>query len=459
MNRNLPRLLLCAPNSGSGKTTVTCAVLQALVNQGMNPVSFKCGPDYIDPMFHSEVIGAKSRNLDLFFMGEQDARYLLWENGRVGDLCVMEGAMGYYDGIAITDKSSAWDMARKTQTPAVLVIDARGSALTLSAVIKGIDCFRAPSLLGGVILNRISKGLYPRLKACIEGETGVPVLGFLENLPGCTLESRHLGLVTAAEVGQLREKLQALAAEAVRTIDIDGLMRVAESAPALAVEPPELPEAVSGNPRIAVARDKAFCFYYEDNLTLLQRMGAQLQYFSPIHDEALPKGCGGLYLGGGYPELYGKALADNGSMRVAIQKAVSGGMPTVAECGGFLYLHRTMEDADGISYPMAGVYPYHAFQTKRLQRFGYITLRARKDGLLGNAGTQIPAHEFHYWDSDAPGADFLAQKPDSSRHWDCGYTGGHLYAGFPHIHFWGAKNSARRFVAAAVKYHAAGGNV
>lgn len=452
MKRNLPRLLLCAPSSGSGKTTVTCAVLQALVNRGMRPVSFKCGPDYIDPMFHSEVIGAKSRNLDLFLMGEQNARYLLWENGRAGDLCVMEGAMGYYDGIAITDQSSAWDVARKTQTPAVLVIDARGSALTLSAVIKGLDCFRTPSRLAGVIFNRISKGLYPRLKVCIEAETGVPVLGYLENLPDCTLESRHLGLVTAAEVGRLREKLQALAAEAAQTLDIDGLIRVANNAPELSVEPPELPAAVAGKPCIAVARDKAFCFYYEDNFTLLQRLGARLQYFSPIHDEALPKDCGGLYLGGGYPELYGKSLADNAAMRQSIQKAVSAGMPTVAECGGFLYLHRSLEDAEGVSHPMTGVYPHHAFQTKRLQRFGYITLHAQMGGLLGDAGTQIPAHEFHYWDSDAPGNDFLAQKPESPRHWHCGYIGDNLYAGFPHIHFWGAKNSARRFVEAAARY-------
>lgn len=454
MNRNLSRLLLCAPNSGSGKTTVTCAVLQALVNQGMNPVSFKCGPDYIDPMFHSEVIGAKSRNLDLFFMGEQDARHLLWENGRAGDLCVMEGAMGYYDGIAMTDKSSAWDMARKTKTPAVLVIDARGSALTLSAVVKGIDCFRDPSLLGGVILNKISKELYPRLKTCIEGETGVPVLGFLENLPGCTLESRHLGLVTAAEVGQLREKMAALARAAAQTIDMDGLIRVAGNAPALSVEPPKLPVAVSGNPVIAVARDKAFCFYYEDNLMLLQKLGAEIQYFSPMQDKALPEGCGGLYLGGGYPELYGKALADNDSMRLSIRNAVSGGMPTVAECGGFLYLHKTLEDADGVTHSMAGACQHHAFRTKRLQRFGYITLQSQKDGLLGNARTQIPAHEFHYWDSYAPGTDFLAQKPESPRHWYCGYTCDHLYAGFPHIHFWGAKNSARRFVEAAARYRA-----
>ena len=243
-----PRLLLCAPASGGGKTTVTCALLQALVNRGAGPVAFKCGPDYIDPMFHSEIIGAKSRNLDLFFLGRDTARYLLEKNSRGSGLALIEGVMGYYDGIGLSADASAYDLARATA----------------AAAVKGMRDFRPDSGIRGVVLNRVSPMLYPRLKEAIEGETGVTVYGYLPNLPGCALESRHLGLVTAAEVAGLREKLSALAAQAEKSVDIDGLLALAASAPALDAAAPALPPPVEGRPRIAVARDEAFCFYYAD---------------------------------------------------------------------------------------------------------------------------------------------------------------------------------------------------
>ena len=223
-----PRLLLCAPASGGGKTTVTCALLQALVNRGAGPVAFKCGPDYIDPMFHSEIIGAKSRNLDLFFLGRDTARYLLEKNSRGSGLALIEGVMGYYDGIGLSADASAYDLARATGTPAVLVLDGRGRALTAAAAVKGMRDFRPDSGIRGVVLNRVSPMLYPRLKEAIEGETGVTVYGYLPNLPGCALESRHLGLVTAAGVAGLREKLSALAAQAVGSphVRLRGLMAI-----------------------------------------------------------------------------------------------------------------------------------------------------------------------------------------------------------------------------------------
>ena len=352
-----PRLLLCAPASGGGKTTLTCALLQALVNRGVNPVAFKCGPDYIDPMFHSEIIGAKSRNLDLFLLGADTTRYLLEKNSRGSGLALIEGVMGYYDGIGLSADASAWDLARATRTPAVLVMDGRGRALTAAAVVRGMKDFRPDSGIAGVVLNRVSPMLYPRLKEAIEGETGVKVYGFLPNRPDCALESRHLGLVTAAEVAGLREKLSALAVQAEETVDIDGLLALAASAPELAAKPMALPEPVEGRPRIAVARDKAFCFYYADGLALLERLGAELVEFSPLADGGLPEGACGLYLGGGYPELYAEALADNRPMREEVRAAVLGGLPTVAECGGFLYLNQTLADGEGREWPMAGVFP------------------------------------------------------------------------------------------------------
>ena len=302
-----PRLLLCAPASGGGKTTVTCALLQALMDRKVNPVAFKCGPDYIDPMFHSKVIGAKSRNLDLFFLGEDRTRSLLEHNSVGSGLALIEGVMGYYDGIAMSHEASAYHLAKATRTPAVLVVDGRGSALTLSAVVHGLKTFRPDSGIRGVILNWVSPMLYPRLKECIEAETGVTVYGFLPSLPDCALESRHLGLVTADEVAGLKEKLKKLAAQAEQTMDLDGLLALAASAPDLDAGPLDLPEPVEGTPVIAVARDKAFCFYYADGLELLEKLGARLVEFSPLEDQALPEGTCGLYLGGRLPGAAGRA--------------------------------------------------------------------------------------------------------------------------------------------------------
>lgn len=448
-----PRLLLCAGASGGGKTTVTCAILQALMGRGLNPVAFKCGPDYIDPMFHSEVIGAKSRNLDLFFLGEDKTRYLLERNSAGAGLALIEGVMGYYDGIAMSHQASAYHLARATQTPAVLVLDGRGSALTLAAAVRGVKDFQPDSGIAGVILNRISPMLYPRLKACIEAETGVTVYGFLPNRPDCALESRHLGLVTAAEVADLKEKLNRLAAQAEESVDLNGLLALAASAPPLNTPPIPLPPPVEGKPVIAVARDKAFCFYYADGLELLEAMGAELAEFSPLRDGALPEGTCGLYLGGGYPEEYAGELAANHSLLREIHHKILHGLPTVAECGGFLYLHRTLGDADGrYHWHMAGAFSGEAHNTGRLGRFGYVTLTARTDGLLCRAGERFPAHEFHYWDSTTPGADFQAEKPLSDRKWTCGWHTPTLYAGFPHFHFWARPELARNFAAAARRH-------
>jgi cobyrinic acid a,c-diamide synthase len=453
----LPRILLCAPASGGGKTTVTCALLRALVAQGKNPVAFKCGPDYIDPMFHSEVIGAKSRNLDLFFLGEERARALLLENGRTGGLAVIEGVMGYYDGIGMGSTASAWDLQQATRTPAVLVVDARGRSISAAALIKGFAQFRENSGIQAVLLNRISPMLYPRLKACIEEETGLPVLGYLPEMPDCALESRHLGLVTAAEVENLRHKLDLLAAQAEKSLDIPGLLALAETAPPLDMELPPVEKVTETRPKIAIARDKAFCFYYADGLHLLEKLGAELVPFSPLTDPALPEDTAALYLGGGYPELYGAELSANASMRAAIRAAVQGGMPTIAECGGFLYLHRELEDKGGTSWPMADVFPFRAYPTPRLTRFGYVTLTPQAPGLLGDTELRLPAHEFHYWESEDPGHAFHAQKPQSQRGWDCAYMTDTLYAGFPHFHLCAVPQAAARFVAAAAAYQATGG--
>ncbi len=446
-----PRLLIAGMGSGCGKTTFTCGILQALVNRGLRPMACKSGPDYIDPMFHSRVIGAESRNLDLYFYGPDTTRYLLRRHGAGRDVVVLEGAMGYYDGVALTSDASAWALARVTQTPAVLVVDGRGGAVSLCATILGFLQFQPESHIRGILLNRVPSGLYPRLKQTIEERGGVPVYGYLPSLPQCAIESRHLGLLTADEVAGLKDKMSILAAQVEQTVDVNGLLALAKSAPDVPAASPTLPEPVRGNPVIAVARDEAFCFVYRDNLELLEQLGGKLVYFSPLRDEKLPP-CQGLYLPGGYPELYAARLSGQTRLRAEIRRAVAGGLPTIAECGGFLYLQQELEDGEGRRWPMCGALPGRGYRTPRLQRFGYVTLTARQDNLLCEAGETLRAHEFHYWDSDAPGDAFHAQKPRSNRGWDCAVATETLYAGFPHLAFYANPSAVARFLTKAAEH-------
>ncbi len=452
-----PRILIGAPASGGGKTTFTCGLLHALVRRGKATAACKCGPDYIDPMFHSEVIGAQSRNLDLFFSGEEQVRRLVADSAAVNDVIVIEGVMGYYDGIAVSDEASAWHVACATDTPAVLVIDGRGRARSIAAEVAGFARFREGSRVAGVVLNRVSPMLYPRLKELVEAETGVRVYGHLPVLEDCSLESRHLGLVTASEVADLREKLDKLASVMEETVDIDGLLELAATAPDL--DSPawheEEPVPCARAPRIAVAHDDAFCFYYADALRLLEDLGAELVRFSPLADAALPEGVSGLYLGGGYPELHVRELSENASMRASIACAIESGMPTVAECGGFMYLHEQLEGDDGTTLPQVGAISGTSYKTPKLGRFGYIDITAQQDGLLADAGESLPAHEFHYWDSDNPGSAFSAKKPQSSRSWECAFSTPSLYAGYPHLYLPGRPAAARRFVEACAHWDAA----
>ena len=441
MQRRVPRLVLAGTNSGCGKTTVTCAVLQALVTRGLRV----CGPDYIDPMFHSRVIGAKSSNLDPFFFDRDTIRYLLSHNGEGCDVTVIEGVMGYYDGLGLTStRASTYEAARETESPVVLVVNARGAALSVVAAVQGFLDFAPDNNVQGVILNGCSAMSYGALARELESRLGVRACGYLPRLPECALESRHLGLVTADEVADLREKLRQLAEAAEKTLELDALLEIAHNAPVLDFTPPVLPE--KGAPvRIGVARDRAFCFYYEDSLDLLRQLGAELVSFSPLTDERLPNGIQGLYLGGGYPELYAAQLEENHALRRQIRDAVHTGMPCIAECGGFMYLTQAIAGR-----AMVGALPGDCFDTGKLTRFGYITATAREDNLLCRAGEQVPMHEFHHWDTPQPGDAFGAEKP-SGKQWRCAYATDTLYAGFPHFHFYAKPVMAQRFLAACRK--------
>lgn len=439
MQNNASRLLLAGTGSGCGKTTVTTALLRALQHRGVPLAAFKCGPDYIDPMFHTEALGVPSRNLDLFFVDETEVRGQLARHVPANGVGIIEGVMGFYDGVSgNTDTASAAHLARATDTPAVLIVRPRGQSLSLAAEIRGFRDF-APNTLAGVILNGVSAGMYPFYRAIAE-KAGLPVFGFLPPVPEAEIPDRHLGLVTAAEIGDLQMRLDRLADAAEQGLDLDGLLSLARTAPPLVDETAPIMPVVDKPVRIAVAQDKAFCFYYADNFDVLRALGAELVPFSPLSDETLPDGVDGLYLGGGYPELHAAQLSANRTMRGSIRDAVLGGLPTIAECGGFLYLHRTLDGAE-----MANVIDADATLTKKLQPFGYVTLTARRDNLLCCAGGQIRAHEFHYAVSSNAGTDFNAVKPNG-RAWACVHADETLYAGFPHQYFRANPAFAAHFV-------------
>lgn len=444
------RFMIAGTGSGCGKTTVTVAVLRALQRRGVPLRAFKSGPDYIDPMFHTAALGIPSRNLDLFFEDETGVRGQLCRALSGGAVGVIEGAMGFYDGLSGTsDTASAAHLGRATETPAVLVVRPKGQSLSLAAILKGFREF-APNTAAGVILNGVSRGMYPFYREIAE-QSGLAVYGYLPEVPEMAFPSRHLGLVTAGELPALREKLDRLADAAEEGIDLDGLLALSKNTAPLADVRPALSPCTGTPVRVAVARDEAFCFYYADNLDVLCELGAEPVFFSPLTDAALPEAASGLYLGGGYPEIHAARLAQNKPMRDAVRRAVCAGLPTIAECGGFLYLQEALAGANGVFFPMAGALPGKSQLTTRLQNFGYVTLTASQDCLLSEKGDTIRAHEFHYARADEPGSAFRAVKPNG-KVWGCAWAAETLYAGFPHLYFRSNPSFARRFIEKCVHW-------
>ena len=443
------QFLLAAPRSGSGKTTMTCALLMALKRRGCAPCAFKSGPDYIDPMFHRAVLGVESRNLDLFFSAPETVRTLYAKGAAGHGAAVCEGAMGFYDGLGgVSDRASAWHLADTLGLPVLLVAEPKGQSLTLAAELNGLVNFRTPSHIAGILLNNCTARMHALLAPMLEEETGLPVLGFLPKLPEAVIGSRHLGLYTAAEVENLQQKLALLADAVEEHIDWPRLLALCEKEPpALPVEPETPPARV----RIAVAQDEAFCFIYAETLEAFRDAGAEVVFFSPLRDTALPENIGGLYLPGGYPELHARELSENTSLLREIKRKIESGLPTAAECGGFLYLGQSLTDAEGQSWPMAGVLPGEAKDAGRLVRFGYAALSADSDSMLFRAGESFPIHEFHHWDSTANGVALAAKKPVGGAEWRCGSVNEHFYAGFPHL-YWAGTPLPQRFAAAAENY-------
>ena len=440
---NTPRVMFAATRSGSGKTTVTCGVLAALKKQNIKVQAYKCGPDYIDPMFHRTVLGIDTGNLDTFFADADAIGRILARDTKDAELIVMEGVMGYYDGVGgATTMASSYELSKVTKTPVVLIVDAKGASVTLAAIIRGIMEYKKDSRIVRVILNRVSPMFYSRIKHVIETECGIPVLGYLPEDASFAVPSRHLGLLQPDEMQKQRDWVETVAKAARKTIDIDGILEIAAQAEMLQIQKATGETEKSKFPagyRIGVARDAAFSFYYRENLRMLEDMGATLVYFSPLTDAHVSE-VDALIFGGGYPELYAKQLYENQSMRASVWQALEAGMPCHAECGGFLYLGKSLADAEGNVYEMVGFLDGAGFRTERLQRFGYVELAPQEADAFA-VNTVLRGHEFHYWDSTDCGDACLAWKPLSKQKtYPCMVKKKGTFAGFPHLYYAGAEN-------------------
>lgn len=435
-------VMIAAPKSGSGKTVITCALLQALKKRGEKVVSFKCGPDYIDPMFHERAMGIPSGNLDTFFTDEEQTRRLFTDGAGEDQIAVLEGVMGVYDGLGgVRKEGSSYHLAQVTGTPIILVVDAKGMGRSVIPLLSGFLAYDRDRLIGGVILNRMSEGYYNIIKPLIEQELKLTVLGYVPEQKELGFESRHLGLVMPDELEDIKGKLEKASQQLEKTVSVDGIVKLAGEG----MRPNgggserrgrgrEMYPALKKRPVIGVARDEAFCFYYRENLRMLEEYGAEILYFSPLHDKKVPDKCHGLLIGGGYPELYAGALSENERMRESVRQAVNKGMPAAAECGGFMYLHTELIDRDGVPFAMAGVLPASCFYTGRLVRFGYIEIQENKSIFLPE-GERIKGHEFHYYDSTDNGDGAKAIKPGTGKTYSCIVENEHCWMGFPHLYY------------------------
>lgn len=463
----IPRLVIAGTNSGCGKTTITAGILAGLVKRGHRVQPFKVGPDYIDPMFHTYITKRHSRNLDSWMLEEETLKYLFAKNAADADITVIEGVMGMYDGFGAKSKvGSTAHVAVMLQAPVILVLNAEGMSLSAAAIVEGFRTFDRDVNIRGVILNNIKTDAhYELLKDAIEFNTKTEVLGYLPRRAEYALEGRHLGLVTAGEIDNLQLKMDMLVQQIEKTLNLDRILEIAQQTEEVgSFSPPLMDRILAKNrtegPKIAVAMDYAFNFYYRDNLDLLENLGANLEFFSPLKDEELPKGIQGLYLGGGYPEIHAAALQDNTSMRRSIRKHIQGGLPTYAECGGFMYLTESIKTREGNCFDMVGVIPGYSEMTTSLKRFGYVEVEATAESVICQPGFTTRAHEFHYSATHIPpetGSCFRVVKrregkPDTV--WLCGCKAYNVLAGYPHLHFWANPDFAIEFVKNCSQYKA-----
>ncbi|NLU11505.1 MAG: cobyrinate a,c-diamide synthase [Tepidanaerobacter acetatoxydans] len=437
MNRGI---MIAGTNSGSGKTTISLGIMGAL-SKRLKVVPFKVGPDYIDPAYHKLVSGSPSYNLDLHMLGEERLVKLFYEKTARGDISIVEGVMGLFDGKDSSGFASSAHVAKILGIPVILVADAGGMSRSASAMVKGYKDFDPELNLAGVIFNRVGgDSHFELLKECVEKDTGLCVLGYLPKDEKLVIPERPMGLMPPEEMKNLEAGLERLNYLVEKHIDLARIFTIAESAhiPVSSNEYRKSADTGDKKPKIAVAMDDAFCFYYNASLELFEEKGAKLVPFSPLKDTQLPEGISGLYIGGGFPENFGWQLSQNNSMKDSIFCTINAGLPTYAEGGGLMYLAKTVYDRCSKAYPMVGIFDCETVMTDRLQNFGYVTAEVVKDNVIAPSGTIITGQEFHYSkiNGNLNNASYIIRKPEQNRKWQCGYTYKNCLASYMHIDFY-----------------------
>lgn len=449
MKNNFPRLIIAATQSGSGKTTITVGLLAALKNRGLNVQAYKVGPDYIDTGWHALAGGGASHNLDSFLVGADKLKVIFTETSRGADLSLVEGVMGLYDG-GRGGVSSTAEISKLLDAPVVLVIDAKSMGISAAAIALGFREFDKSVNLAGVILNRLGSDSHRQIIVDALDAVGIKCFGAIKRNDEFTLPERHLGLVPTAENPAV-DALKKICAAVEEQVDIDALIALAgNSSP---VETSARNEKVSPSIKIAVARDEAFNFYYDAGLSELERLGAEIVYFSPLNDEHLPEGVSGLIIGGGFPEMFAAELERNKKIRAEIFNAAERGLPIFAECGGFMYLMRRLVDFSGKSFQMCGVIDGTATMTKKLQTVGYVTAEILRDCVIGKAGDKIHAHEFHFSTAETSEEEiFHCTRLRTGKEYLAGAVKKNIVASYLHIHFAGFPSAAKNFVDACNRF-------
>jgi cobyrinic acid a,c-diamide synthase len=438
--------MVAGTQSGAGKTTVALALMAALRQQGFTVQPFKCGPDFLDTGHHGALCGRASRNLDSWMLSREANRAVFSSASRGADAAIVEGAMGLYDGaVGETEEGSPAEMAKLLDLPVVLVIDAAKSARSIAAVVKGFESFDPAVRFAGIVLNRVGgEGHYRLLEAAIRRVSTTPLLGYLPKSAAIAIPERHLGLHTTEETTSAEDRLAAFAQAGREHLYLPPLLGLSWSGSwsGSGAEAPGRAARAAGakqkRVRVGVARDKAFSFYYEDNFDLLREQGAEIVPFSPLEDAELPPNLDGLYLGGGYPELYAEELSRNAQMLAEVRAFAGQDKPVYAECGGMIYLGQSLTLLDGRRHSMAGVLPLEFEMTSRLVNFGYVQMVFAADCLLGKKGTAARGHSFHC--SRVRGGDALAAAYRltyvlSGREETEGFSRGNLLASYVHLHF------------------------
>jgi cobyrinic acid a,c-diamide synthase len=444
-----PRLLIGGVSSGVGKTTCTVGLCRALMRRGLRVAVFKCGPDYLDPTYHRLASGRTAHNLDSWLMGPDALRDTFVRHAERADIALIEGVMGLFDGASATDLSgSSAQIAQILSAPIALVCDASGMARSVAALAHGFGSFEPGVTVAGVICNHVGSVGHLELlrRAC--AQAGVRVLGGLLDAPAQAFPERHLGLHSAQELN-LESTIDAWAALVEQHCDVPALIALARSAPALARAPAPLTRAPASC-RIAVARDEAFHFYYDANLHLLEQAGAELVYFSPLHEAQLPAAVAGIYIGGGYPELHAAALANNRAMLAALRACAAAGKPIYAECGGLMYLSSAIVTRDGVSHAMLDLVPGVATMSDRLQALGYVEVETRQPTLLGPTGTRFRGHQFRYsqFETAVQPERYAVQTKRTGQASVEGYGTDNLVASYIHAHWASNPQIAQAFVTA-----------